>query len=122
MKPGDFVSSASPNEITMVRIGLGSALAAQGRWTEFYGDGKELLPMTAVEDVDTLPPILILHGDEDSAVNIKDSRDFAKKAENKGEVKLVVRPGDHGFDSELSEDDEPWLKDALAWLEGKWLS
>ncbi|KAF2659541.1 alpha/beta-hydrolase [Lophiostoma macrostomum CBS 122681] len=122
MKPGVVVSSASPSDIPITRMMLGTALAGQGRWKEFFGDAPDLLPMTAVDEVNSLPPILILHGEQDSAVNVDDSRAFAEKAKGKGEVNLVVRPGDHGFDVELNEDDEPWLKDALQWVEGKWLS
>ena len=78
--------------------------------------------MTAVDAADSLPPTLIIHGEDDCAVNVNDSREFVKKAEGKGEINLVTKPGDHGFEVEMSEDDNPWLKEAAAWVEKRWLS
>lgn len=62
---------------------------------------------------------------EDAAVSIEDSKAFVAKCESIGglEVKLKVLEGkDHGFDTQAKENEEPWLKEGLRWVEEKWLS
>lgn len=121
MKPGDIISSATPPE----RLQLSFALAAHGRYEEFFGKGKHLWPITAVEGAKSLPPTLIIHGEQDTAVSIEDSRSFVKKVGELlpgTEVRLEVRDGEHGFDAAMKEDEETWLKEGLKWLEEKWLA
>ncbi|PVH94686.1 alpha/beta-hydrolase [Periconia macrospinosa] len=120
IKPDDIISSSDPST-DEDRRGLSAALASYGRFTEFFGVSKELWPITAVDGVESLPPITIFHAKQDSLVPFGDSEAFAEKAREKGEVRLVARDGDHGFDIELKESEEGWLRDELEWVEGKWL-
>ncbi|KAF2441433.1 alpha/beta-hydrolase [Karstenula rhodostoma CBS 690.94] len=124
MKPGAIVSSANP--VTTDRTGLSMAMNAHGRFLEFFGEDKPLWPITAVESVKFLPPTTIFHATGDSAVKFQDSVDFVEKTRSVipgVEIRLAYgKEGDHGFDNALKEDEEPWLKEELEWVENKWLS
>ena len=59
----------------------------------------------------------------DTAVSIEDSKAFVAKCEAIGglEVRLKIVEGeDHGFDTQAKEDEIPWLKEGLKWIEEKW--
>lgn len=121
MKPGTVISATTPP----ARADLSYALSAYRRYNEFFGTGKHLWPISAVEDVKSFPPTLIIHGEQDTAVSIEDSRAFVKKLSETvadAEIRLAVRDGDHGFDVGLKEDEEAWLSEGLQWLESKWLA
>jgi acetyl esterase/lipase len=123
--PGTIVSSVVPPE----KMDLSYALSIYGRWREFFGYTKDLLPIEAIEDAKSFPPTWIVHGEADTAVSVEDSKAFVKKVEEVlGEeigktVWLHVEPGvDHGFDGGLKEEDTPWLKEGLKWVEEQWLA
>ncbi|KAF2478202.1 alpha/beta-hydrolase [Lindgomyces ingoldianus] len=119
--PGTTITSAIPP----TRIPLSFALFAHGRYEEFFGKGKELWPITAVEGAAFFPPSFIIHGTEDEAVSVEDSKAFVEKVESVvegAEMRLATRPGNHGFDVQLREEDEGWLKEGLAWVEVAWLA
>ncbi|CAE7015863.1 hypothetical protein CFE70_002734 [Pyrenophora teres f. teres 0-1] len=121
MVPGVVVSSAVPP----ARMGLGYAMAAYGHFLEYFGEDEKMWPIGLVEEKTWLPPTWILHGGADTVVNVEDSRAFVEKCKKlQGvEVKLTVREGmEHGFDGAMKEDEEPWLKAGVAWVEEKWLS
>lgn len=119
--PGAVVSSAVPP----ARGGLSYALGAYKKYLDFFGHDPKLWPINKLEDATAMPPTWIIHGDSDSAVDVKDSQEFVKKwtdREVRGEVKLSVLPGkEHGFDIDVKEDEEEWLKEGLGWVEGRWL-
>lgn len=124
IKADAVVSSANP--YTTDRLNLSIALKAHGRFNEFFGVGKHLWPITAVEDAKYLPPTTIFHATGDSAVAFQDSVDFVEKV--KGiipdvEIRLAYgKEGDHGFDGDFKEDEQQWLKEELKWVESKWLA
>jgi acetyl esterase/lipase len=119
--PGRVVSCATPPS----RMRQLYALSAYRRYLEFFGPDKRLWPVYLIEYKDYIPPTWIVHGDADLSVSVEDSRKFVEKCGEfaKGcEVRLEVRKGmEHGFDSEMKEDEEMWLKEGLQWVEGKWL-
>jgi acetyl esterase/lipase len=120
VKPGVVVSSSVPPERTNLTYGLG----AHGRYLQYFGSDKNMWPLHLIDEKNWLPPTWIHHGDADIAVNIEDSRAFVAKCEAIGglEVKLKVLEGEnHGFDVQAKEDELPWLKDGLKWVEEKWL-
>lgn len=125
MVPGTVISSAVP---PTDRMYLSFAMASHNRWLEFYGSDKDLLPIHSIENAKRLPPSMILHGEQDSAVSVEDSRDFVKKVgevlgdEVKKDVRLIIQDGEHGFDCELVEEENEWLKEGLKFVEGKWLA
>ena len=92
------------------------------------GDDRILYPFQRIEDVkaEQVPPILIMHGREDSAVPIEGSEKWTQKAKGilgEDRVELVVQPGEHGFDTDPSITLEtPWLKDSLIRITKAWLS
>lgn len=120
--PNPIISGAPPRP----RNRLSYALAAYGRYTEFFGQGAHLWPISLVESgaATYIPPTAIIHGDHDTAVSIDDSRLFVKRAAEvmgEGEVILVEVEGvDHGFDMEASEKDE-WVRGVVRWAEKTWL-
>lgn len=124
------ISSIAPNTvfssaIPPARMGISYALSAYGKYLHYFGEDKKLWPINAIEDAKAMPPTWIIHGDADTAVDVKDSQDFVAKwtkYEVAGEVKLSVLPGqEHGFDIVLKEDEEEWLREGLKWIEGKWV-
>jgi acetyl esterase/lipase len=128
IKPGTVISSVTPPDRKRMHLSL--ALATYGRWKEFFGEEAELYPVRAVEGVSHFPPTWIYHGEEDRAVDVRDSRRFVGKlVEVLGEgfresVRLDVLEGeDHGFDClrEVREEEEAWLREGLRWVEERWL-
>lgn len=125
VKPGSVISSAVPTGST--RGMLSVALGAYARYNDYFGTGKHLWPITAIDDAKYLPPTYILHGKQDSIVVAVDSTDFVKKVEAilpDAEIKLDIRDGDydHGFDVGIKEVDEEWLGKGLKWVEERWLA
>ncbi|KAF2108597.1 Alpha/Beta hydrolase protein [Lophiotrema nucula] len=121
IKPGTVVSGATPP----ARGFLTTMMQAHGRWDEYFGTGKELMPDTRVEDAKFLAPTYIIHPEDDSVVPVKWTHAFvekAKKALPDAKIKLVSPPGEHGFDIDMYEEDQPWLKELLKEVEGDWLA
>ncbi|KIW65576.1 hypothetical protein PV04_07822 [Phialophora macrospora] len=120
------VTSATPPD----RLPFALSIVQQGLYRTLLGEEKILYPLERIDDVEArdVPPILIIHGREDSAVPVDGSEKWVKKAREKfgdGKVALIVQPGEHGFDTNPTVTLEtPWLKDGLvriteAWLGGK---
>lgn len=122
IKPGTVMSSDAPPS----RSDLSYAMSFHGRYLEFFGNDEKLWPIHLLEDMDWMPPTWIIHGDQDTAVEIEDSEAFVEKWKNKrleSEIRFDVRPGEeHGFDIEIKENEQKWLKDGLTWIESKWLA
>jgi len=119
--PGKITSSATPPDRSFVA----TMLRAYGRWGEFFGTGKHLMPDTRIEDAKFFVPTYIIHGEDDTVVPVKWSRAFVEKARKlfpETRCKLVTPLGDHGFDVEIYEEDEPWLAELLNEVEKDWLS
>ena len=113
------VSSATP----MDRIELACSIVQNGRMLEFLGDDPGLFPIEAVEKVGWFPPILILHGIEDTAVPTVGSKRFVealKKSCPRTPVRLTLRPGDHGFDEGVTLETE-WFKPDVRFVVEHWL-
>lgn len=122
---GSVVSKATPPD----RFDFCDVLAVHyDRWEERFGSGKHLHPTNVLAAAKHFPPTLILHGAPDGDVSLPECREFVEKVgevlgnEVKENVRLIVVDGGHGFDCELVEEDTPWLKEELRWLETAWLS
>lgn len=130
IKAGTVVTSSRPDVVEGNRVPLLLALIAHDRLRDFYGMDKSYWPYSAIEDesCEGLVPTLILHGEQDSLVPVSGSKAFVSKVEGlwgeagKRNVRLVVKDGEHGFDTELTEEETEWLKEELKWIEGKWLA
>lgn len=124
VQPGTIISGAPPRP----RNRISYALSAYSRYNEFFGTGAHLWPISLISSARYLPPTIIIHGDQDTAVNIEDTKAFVKKAKellggdsDGADVRLIVREGmDHGFDMDAREDEE-WVKDVVKWIEERWL-
>lgn len=131
------------------RMELSLALFQHGRLGELLGDERELYPLEVLEDLRRrgggggarLPPLCIIHGTDDTVVPVQGSRRLARAWEKTtttwqqqhggGEsrnrscddaVKLVLRPGEHGFEAKASAERDGWLRDALGWVADRWLN
>ncbi|KAJ7583906.1 Alpha/Beta hydrolase protein [Mycena floridula] len=119
MAPNAVVSSAEHPS----RMGLGVAIIQHGRYLEFLGTEPELFPFERIEHVSAIPPVLILHGDEDSMVPVEHSRLFLEKVKRflpESKVELVTAPEEHGFDLGANLET-PWLKEGLKMITSEWL-
>ncbi|KAF1962094.1 alpha/beta-hydrolase [Byssothecium circinans] len=119
--PGTIISGATPP----ARDGVSVMLRAHGRWGEFFGTGKHIMPDTRIEDAKFFVPTYIIHGKDDTNVLVKWTHAFVEKAERlfpETRFKLVTPPGEHGFDVEIYEEDEPWLVELLKGVEKDWLA
>jgi dienelactone hydrolase len=120
MKPGEIVTSADPP----ARMKIALALTQQyERKAEFWGLDENLYPFKVLEKIQDAPYMLILHGEDDTAVSVNNSTRFAELAKKKlgdNKIDLIVQPGEHGFDAELA-GDTPWLKEGLVKVTELWL-
>lgn len=103
--------------------------ANEHRWDLTFGTDKKLHPAERLREKKVFPPTLILHGDADKSVNLEDCVGFVRKIEEvfgpatSEDIHLLVREGgEHGFEIEFAEQDEPWLAEELQWLEKVWLA
>ena len=106
-----------------VRLDLACAMVQNGRVLEFLGTGEELFPIELVSQAESMPPILILHGSDDSAVPVAGSQRFVdalKKKLPESAIKLDIRPGEHGFDGDAKLEDQ-WLSENVEFICGHWL-
>jgi acetyl esterase/lipase len=120
IKPGTVVSAATPP----ARSPLMAMLLAHGRWDEIFGTGQHLMPETRIESAKFFVPTYIIHGKDDTIVPVKWTEKFVKRARElfpDTTIELVTRPGEHGFDDSIYEDEEPWLAEILRKVEKDWL-
>ncbi|KAK9427919.1 Alpha/Beta hydrolase protein [Lipomyces doorenjongii] len=115
-----IVTSAVPPD----RSDLAFAIVQQGRLLDFFGNGPPtLFPMEQLEHVDSVPPLFIFHGRDDSAVPFEESDSFVTKLRTKlpeSKVHFAVEPGEHGLDATATLET-PWLKQGLEFVTQKWL-
>jgi acetyl esterase/lipase len=119
--PGTVISSAIPP----ARPWMAAMLRAHRRWGEVFGTGKHLMPDTRLDDAKFFAPTYIIHGKDDTIVPVKWSHAFVEKAKGlfpETQFTIVTPPGDHGFDIEIYEEDEPWLQELLKDVEKDWLA
>jgi len=119
--PGTIISSVTPP----ARDWVSAMLRAYGRWGEFFGKDKHLMPDTRLDDAKFFVSTYIVHGRDDTVVHVKWSHAFVEKVKRlfpETRLKLVTPPGEHGFDAEMYEEDEPWLRDLLKEVEKDWLA
>ena len=119
--PGTIISSATPP----ARDWVSPMLRAHGRWGEFFGTGKHLMPDTRLDEAKFFVPTYIFHGKDDTNIDVKWTYAFVEKVKKifpETYVQLVTPPGDHGFDAEIYEEDVPWLKELLKGVEQDWLA
>ncbi|KAL9066355.1 MAG: hypothetical protein Q9157_007176 [Trypethelium eluteriae] len=105
------------------RVQLAIASAQQGRIPDFLGTSEKLFPMKRVLKEPFTPVLLIIHGEDDSAVPVEGSRKFVQLLGNSQpdtRVSLWTQPGEHGFDVSTTLEDT-WLRDGLRPVTKAWL-
>ena len=127
--------------VELPRGALAIALVQHGRFTAVLGEDRDptpgkrrLHPEDRIIDGRKLPPTILLHGIDDSAVPVDGSDAFVEfLKETKGvygleegrkvdEVLQYVKvPGDHGFDADMKIGDEKWIDKAVEFIERHWL-
>ena len=125
MKKGEVVTSRLPPD--------GSALVGimiqQGSFPEDLGSDSSLYSLDVLDTVDvkSLPPIWILHGNEDEVVPVDRTEKFVEKLSQTypevicpdGKLMLTIEAGGHGFDESATQHTE-WVKAGLEWLGEYW--
>ncbi|KAJ7583866.1 Alpha/Beta hydrolase protein [Mycena floridula] len=121
MAPNAVVSSAQPP----LRMELVVAINQHGRLLEFLGTESELFPLERIQHVSAIPPMLIIHGIEDSVVPVEHSRFFVDKVKQllpEAKIELVAVSGaEHGFDKEVGLAEISSLQDGLEMMTSEWL-
>jgi FAD/FMN-containing dehydrogenase len=113
------------------RLDSAMAVVHNGRYLELLGQEPELFILDRIEKLAStsklgeslLPPLFLLHGNEDSAVPVEGTRklvDALQRLDPGTLVHLAIRPGDHGFDSSATIH-EPWLREGLNFVLSSWL-
>jgi hypothetical protein len=114
-----------------VRLDSAMAVVHNGRYLELLGQDPELFILDRIERMGStlnpgrslLPPLFLLHGEEDSAVPVDGTRklvDSLQRFDPGTNIHLAIRPGDHGFDF-TATIDEPWLREGLDFVVSPWL-
>lgn len=113
------------------RLDLALAIVQNGRVLEFLGDDPELFvldrlragELKANTGKSLLPPLYILHGQQDTAVPVSGTMKFLellKEVDGNTRVHAVIRDGDHGFDA-MTTTQEPWMREGLEFIKREWL-
>ncbi len=120
MKRGDTFTSAIPPD----RFELAISALQQGVFGQWLGDNSVLYPIEALDGVEELPPVWLLHGKQDNVVPIEGSYRFEKAMrERLPEVDLLTTyvDGDHGFDNREGIDIETdWIEEGVGFVEKYW--
>lgn len=121
-----WITAADPPD----RLELAFCIVQNGLFLDILGaEDKSLFPMDRIEDLQSagkrirLPPMFILHGEQDSAVPVEGSRRFVRflrRISPDTSVVLYTQDGDHGFDAGATLET-PWLRDGLVRISAAWL-
>lgn len=114
------VTERIPNE---GELDLFVASLLEGRYTENLGSDTRLFPLENLETIkergQSLTPIWMFHGEEDTLIPMDGTLKFVREAQ--GGVKESIIPGaEHGFDNDSVTLDTDWVIDGRAWLKTHW--
>ncbi|THH05700.1 hypothetical protein EW145_g4606 [Phellinidium pouzarii] len=137
------VSMLTPELAFTLRGRLAFAIQQRGRYVDILGPERDtspgkrrVFPEDRIEDGNLLPPVVFLHGVDDSIAPVGGSDMFIEhlrkyqaidglaQGRPENEVLRYYRvQGEHLFDTEikLDEDTDEWVKDAVAFVEKHWL-
>ncbi|CAK1366708.1 unnamed protein product [Cercospora beticola] len=83
---------------------------------------KRIDIMQILDEVDSLPPIWIIHGAQDTLVPSASSTNFVHKVQRKMPsvpVKLTLRTGDHGVDLGCTVEED-WVREGCEFVAQFW--
>jgi acetyl esterase/lipase len=120
LKGNEIVSTAMPPE----RLDLGFSAIQQGKYVELLGVDPSLFPIERLDNISQLPSIMILHGQDDSAIPFQSSEAFVEKVKKMHpnlKIHYNVVPGcEHGLDAKATLETT-WLKEGLDFITPLWL-
>ncbi|KAH7121539.1 Alpha/Beta hydrolase protein [Dactylonectria macrodidyma] len=114
------------------RLDSAIAIVQNGRFLEVFGHEQELFVLERIENEllppkeagqTLLPPLFLLHGEDDTAVPAEGTRklvNLLKRKHPDTKLHVSIRPGDHGFDFTASTQDR-WLREGLNFVIDPWL-
>ncbi|ETS84817.1 hypothetical protein PFICI_02842 [Pestalotiopsis fici W106-1] len=120
MTGGQVVSS----DPSISRFPLIMSMTDNGVFLDYFGRDERLLPFQRVEKGGEIPPLFIIHGDDDEIVPVEGSKAFVSLLQDKRPgcaVKLSTAPGGHGL-CETWHMDHPALEGGLNFAITSWLS
>lgn len=101
------------------------AAIRHGAFTRLFVGDKlirdEYYPMRRVNSVTSFPPLIIMHGRQDSFVPVEGSVRFVEALKEKipaVDVRLEIHDGEHGFGNDL-DANSGWLVTCFEWMEGR---
>jgi acetyl esterase/lipase len=99
------------------------ATLLEGQYTEILGSDSRLFPLENLkrmqEQGETLTPIWMFHGDQDSIIPVDGTKKFVQEAQGGVEERII--PGaEHGFDDDSVGLDTDWVIEARDWLKSQW--
>lgn len=112
-------------KVELTRLPVAISTVQNGKYLDFFGRDTELFPFENLPHAKRVPPFVwLFHGKQDSAVPISGSEKFVAEMQKHRpdvQVRLDVKEGDHGFDS----DDhvtiyEGWFKEGIDQLSAYW--
>ncbi|KAK5174959.1 uncharacterized protein LTR77_000095 [Saxophila tyrrhenica] len=120
MEKGKTITSAVPPERTQLVL---SSLQ-QGMYGSWLGEDRKLYPIEALEGVERLPPVWVLHGKGDTIIPAEGSYRFEKavREQVKGvELHVTYVEGDHGFDgAEGIGLETDWVREGVEFVGRYW--
>jgi acetyl esterase/lipase len=120
MTPGQTITSAVPPD----RVPIVISSLQQGAFGKMLGNDSTLYPIEALDNVDNLPPIWLLHGTGDTVIPVEGSYKFEKALKQKmpsAKLHTSYQPGDHGFDNDDSITlSTPWVDAGVDFVSQYW--
>ncbi|KAJ3532420.1 hypothetical protein NM208_g8446 [Fusarium decemcellulare] len=126
-------SSAVTEADPPTRLDSAIAVVQNGRFLELLGQEPELFVLERIKSgllppreagKTLLPPLFLLHGEQDTAVPAEGTRKLADllwKVDPQAKLHVAIQPGDHGFDFTATTRDA-WLREGLDFVTGPWLN
>ncbi|KAK8011003.1 alpha/beta-hydrolase [Apiospora arundinis] len=120
MKPGVIRSESDPADSWDLLLSI-----IQQAWVPRLLDvqkNKRLDVIKLLDTLETMPPMWIIHGEEDSVVPAAGSQTFVNAMREKlpdVPIHVTIRPGNHGFELGLGLE-EHWVRNGCRFVEQYW--
>lgn len=99
------------------------ATLLEGRYTEILGSDSSLYPLENLKRIkkqgETLTPIWMFHGDEDTIIPMAGTLKFVKEAQE-SVYESIIPGAEHGFDDDSVGLDTNWVVEGRQWLKTYW--
>lgn len=99
------------------------ATLLEGRYTEILGTDSSLYPLENLKRIreqgDTLMPIWMFHGEQDTIIPMDGTRKFVQEAQE-GVYEQIIPGAEHGFDDDSVGLSTDWVVEGREWLKTHW--